>query len=39
MDKIGTAASRAIAGQDIDAILNELQMWSLERMFKAGYYE
>ena len=39
MDKIGTAASRAIAGQDVDAVLNELQMWSLERMFKAGYYE
>ena len=39
MDKIGTAASRAIAGQDIDTVLNELQMWALERMFKAGYYE
>jgi len=39
MDKIGTAASRVIAGQDINAVLNELQMWSLERMFKAGYYE
>ena len=39
MDKIGTAASRAIAGQDIDAVLNELQMWALERMFKGGYYE
>lgn len=38
-DQIGTAASRAIAGQDIDAVLNELQTWALGRMFKAGYYE
>ncbi len=38
-DKIGTAASRAIAGADVDAVLNELQTWSLGRMFKAGYYD
>ncbi|MEW5814199.1 MAG: extracellular solute-binding protein [Spirochaetota bacterium] len=38
-DKIGTAASRAIAGEDINAVLNELQTWALERMFKAGYYK
>ena len=38
-DKIGTAASRAIAGADIDAILMELQTWALGRMFKAGYYK
>jgi sorbitol/mannitol transport system substrate-binding protein len=38
-DKIGTAASRAIAGEDIDTVLNELQTWALGRMFKAGYYE
>ena len=39
MDKIGTAASRAIAGKEIDAVLNELQMWSLERMATGGYYD
>lgn len=39
MDKIGTAASRAIAGEDIDTVLNELQTWALERMYKAGYYD
>jgi ABC-type glycerol-3-phosphate transport system substrate-binding protein len=38
-DKIGTAASRAIAGEDIDAVLNELQTWALGRMFKGGYYQ
>jgi sorbitol/mannitol transport system substrate-binding protein len=38
-DKIGTAASRAIAGADIDTVLNELQTWALGRMFKAGYYD
>jgi len=38
-DKIGTAASRAIAGEDIDKVLNELQTWALGRMFKAGYYK
>jgi ABC-type glycerol-3-phosphate transport system substrate-binding protein len=38
-DKIGTSASRAIAGADIDTVLNELQTWALERMFKAGYYK
>jgi ABC-type glycerol-3-phosphate transport system substrate-binding protein len=38
-DKIGTAASRAIAGADIDMVLNELQTWALGRMFKAGYYD
>ncbi len=38
-DKIGTAASRAIAGEDIDKVLNELQTWALGRMFKAGYYD
>jgi ABC-type glycerol-3-phosphate transport system substrate-binding protein len=39
MDKIGTAASRAIAGTDIDVVLNELQTWALERMVRAGYYK
>lgn len=38
-DKIGTAASRAIAGEEIDTVLNELQTWALERMFRAGYYD
>lgn len=38
-DKIGTAASRAIAGEDIDAVLNQLQTWALERMAIAGYYD
>jgi ABC-type glycerol-3-phosphate transport system substrate-binding protein len=38
-DKIGTAASRAIAGEDIDKVLNELQAWALGRMFKGGYYQ
>jgi len=39
MDKIGTACSRAVAGEDIDAVLKDLQAWALDRMFKAGYYE
>jgi ABC-type glycerol-3-phosphate transport system substrate-binding protein len=38
MDKIGTAASRAVAGAKIDEVLNDLQTWALERMFRAGYY-
>lgn len=38
MDKIGTAASRAVAGAKIDDVLNDLQTWALERMFRAGYY-
>ncbi len=38
MDKIGTACSRAVAGEDIDKVLDELQLWALDRMFKAGYY-
>jgi len=38
-DKIGTAASRAIAGEKIDKVLSELQSWALERMVKAGYYD
>ncbi|MGH2399057.1 MAG: extracellular solute-binding protein [bacterium] len=38
MDKIGTAASRAVAGTKIDDVLNDLQTWALERMFRAGYY-
>jgi len=38
MDRIGTACSRAVAGDDIDTVLNELQLWALDRMFKAGYY-
>lgn len=38
MDKIGTAASRAIAGAKIDDVLNDLQTWAFERMFRAGYY-
>jgi hypothetical protein len=38
-DKIGTAASRSIAGADIDTVLKELNEWALERMQKAGYYD
>jgi ABC-type glycerol-3-phosphate transport system substrate-binding protein len=38
-DKIGTAASRAIAGADIDTVLNELQAWALGRLQKGGYYD
>jgi ABC-type glycerol-3-phosphate transport system substrate-binding protein len=38
-DKIGTAASRAISGKDVDSVLNELQVWALERMFRSGYYK
>lgn len=38
-DKIGTAASAAIAGKDIDTVLNELQTWALGRMFSGGYYD
>ncbi|MEM4846919.1 MAG: extracellular solute-binding protein [Thermosphaera sp.] len=38
MDRIGTAASRAISTGDVDAALNELQTWALERMHAAGYY-
>lgn len=38
MDKIGTAASRAIAGAKIDDVLADLQTFALERMFRAGYY-
>jgi len=38
MDKIGTAASRAVAGESVDAVLNDLQTWALERMYRAGYY-
>lgn len=38
MDKIGTAASRAVAGAKVDDVLADLQTWALERMFRAGYY-
>ncbi len=38
MDKIGTAASKAITSGDVDSALNELQVWALERMTTAGYY-
>lgn len=38
-DKIGTAASNAIAGKDIDPVLNKLNTWALERMFRGGYYD
>jgi sorbitol/mannitol transport system substrate-binding protein len=40
MDKIGTAASAAIAGtSSVDDALNELQTWATERMTRAGYYQ
>lgn len=38
MDKIGTMASRAVAGASIQDVLNDLQTWALERMYRAGYY-
>ena len=38
MDKIGTATSRAVAGESVDAVLADLQTWALERMYRAGYY-
>lgn len=39
MDKIGTAASSAIAGTaTVDESLNELQSWAVDRMTRAGYY-
>lgn len=38
MDKIGTMASRAVAGAPIGEVLNDLQTWALERMYRAGYY-
>ncbi len=39
MDKIGTAASKAISTGDVDGSLNELQAWALQRMTSAGYYD
>ena len=40
MDRIGTAASAAIAGTvTVDAALEELQAWAEDRMERAGYYE
>ena len=38
MDKIGTAASRAIAGAKVADVLNDLQTWGYERMYRGGYY-
>lgn len=38
MDKIGTAASTAISTGDVDAALNDLQAWALQRLSSAGYY-
>jgi len=38
MDKIGTACSRAVSVEDIDKVLDDLQAWALDHMFKAGYY-
>jgi len=39
MDRIGTAASKAIAKtKTIKAALSELQTWALETMLRAGYY-
>ena len=37
--KIGTACSEAVAGQDIDSVLANLQRWALNRMATAGYYK
>lgn len=40
MDKIGTAASEAIAGtKTTDEALAELQSWAEDRMERAGYYK
>lgn len=39
MDKIGTAASTAISTGDVDAALNDLQAWALQRLSTAGYYK
>ena len=39
MDRIGTAASKAISTGDIDGTLNDLQAWALQRMQLAGYYK
>ena len=38
MDKIGTAASRAVAGAKVTDVLNDLQTWAYERMYRGGYY-
>jgi len=39
MDKIGTACSRVVSGEKTaEKTLNDLQIWSVERMLKAGYY-
>jgi sorbitol/mannitol transport system substrate-binding protein len=38
MDRIGTAASKAISTGDVDGALNDLQAWALQRMQLAGYY-
>lgn len=40
MDRVGTAASSAIAGSaSVDDVLAELQGWAEDRMERAGYYE
>ena len=40
MERIGTAASEAIAGgTTVDEALEDLQSWAEERMARAGYYE
>jgi len=39
MDRIGTAASKAISTGDVDGALNDLQAWALQRMQLAGYYK
>lgn len=40
MERIGTAASEAISGAaTVDAALEDLQAWALDRMTRAGYYE
>lgn len=38
-DMIGTACSRVVSGEKtVEQALNDLQIWSMERMLKAGYY-
>jgi len=38
-DMIGTACSKVVSGEKtVEQALNDLQIWSMERMLKAGYY-
>lgn len=39
VDMIGTACSQVVSGQKtVEKALDDLQIWALERMLKAGYY-